>query len=115
MKGISRQEFQKVKRQLIQKIKLLDPVFCCLFGSFARGDWTYESDLDVLIVMETDLEWHERSVEVMKFLDEVYVPLEPHVYTVEEFIKMRKKHNPFIEQVLKEGEILHGQIPGASS
>ena len=39
------------------------------------------------------------------------LPLEPIGYTPDEFIKMRKEGNPFIEEVLKTGRILYGEIP----
>ena len=82
------------------KIKLI-----MLFGSLARGDINRTSDIDMIIVKETEKKFLDR-------LDEIYSTLVPNVavdilvYTSEEFEAM--KNRSFIMNAMKEGKILYG-------
>ncbi len=82
------------------KIKLV-----MLFGSLARGDINRISDIDMIIVKETEKKFLDR-------LDELYSTLVPNVavdilvYTPKEFEAM--KNRSFIMNAMKEGKILYG-------
>lgn len=82
------------------KIKLI-----LLFGSLARGDINRMSDIDMIIVKETEKKFLDR-------LDEIYSTLVPNlavdilVYTPKEFEAM--KNRSFIMNAMKEGKILYG-------
>ena len=73
-----------------------------LFGSFARGDFDEGSDIDLLIIGDFKGRLVERIKTVMDMTD---LPIEPLVYTDEEFETMRHS-NPFIKEILKEGKEL---------
>ncbi len=67
-----------------------------LFGSFARGEVTEASDIDLLVIWNLDKRFHERAIEVMKLTD---LPVQPIVLTEKEFEKMRNRR--FYKEVLK--------------
>ena len=68
-----------------------------LHGSFATGDIHEGSDIDLVIVGE----FRERFVErIGKILELTDLPIEPLVYTPQEFDEMVKTNNPFIRTVL---------------
>ena len=78
-----------------------------VFGSYARGDADYWSDLDLLIIAETPLPFPDRF-RIFPGLYEAYPhPLELFVYTPGEFAQMIAGENPFIEQILKDGVTIH--------
>jgi uncharacterized protein len=91
--------------KLASAIREFNPEKIILFGSAARGDYTAESDLDVVVVMESDKNFFERTYEVMRRC-RVDMPLDLLVYTPEEFESMVERQNPFICRVLKEGKLL---------
>src|SRR6266849_4692755 len=70
-----------------------------LFGSAARGDADEYSDLDLIIVKETNQRFVRRCVEAPYFR----VPSDIFVYTPEEFERMRENENPFLESALETG------------
>lgn len=73
-----------------------------LFGSFARGDYTPLSDIDILItVSHTDLPYLERRD---RFIDYFKVPLDVNitVYTLDELKIMIAEENNFIKNILAE-------------
>lgn len=74
------------------------------FGSFARGDVGQWSDLDMIAVMESDLPFIKRLLELHRELIST-VGLDLLVYTPEEFEQMRERY--FVRRALAEGKVLH--------
>ncbi len=79
-----------------------------LHGSFARGDFHQGSDLDVIIVKETDKKFLDRIEEVLQ-----YVPggiaVEPMVYTPREIDTMLAEKNVFLDRAFSEGLLIYEQ------
>ena len=74
-----------------------------LFGSWARGEVHEGSDMDLVIVGE----FRERfPYRIGRILDLTDLPIEPLVYTPEEFEAMKQDENPFILEVLRTGKTL---------
>ncbi len=69
-----------------------------LYGSFAKGEIHEGSDIDLLIIGDFKERFFDR---IGKILDLTDLPIEPLVYTVEEFEDLKKSKNPFITEVLK--------------
>ena len=90
---------------LVSSIKALNPERIILFGSAARGDYTAHSDIDIIVVMQSDKDFFHRTYEVIRHC-ESDIPLDLLVYTPQEFQSMIEHENPFISSVLKEGKVL---------
>lgn len=73
-------EIQKVREQIIENYK---PEKIILFGSFAYGKSTEDSDLDLLIIKRTKSPRAKRIKDVLIKVKS-NLPLEPLVYTPEE-------------------------------
>lgn len=69
-----------------------------LYGSFATREIHEGSDIDLLIIGDFSERFFER---IGKILDLTDLPIEPLVYTVEEFEELKKFQSPFIMEVLK--------------
>jgi len=69
-----------------------------LYGSFSRGEIHEGSDIDLLIVGNFKERLFDRIGKILELTD---LPVEPLVYTVEEFEEMKRSQNPFILDVLK--------------
>lgn len=76
-----------------------------VFGSFARGDISEASDIDLLVVADFKEEFLDRIGTLLE-LNRFSLPLEPLGYTPEEFAKMISEENPFILEVLKNGKVI---------
>lgn len=92
-----------VIEQIIQE---LDPERIIVFGSMARGDVHQDSDLDLLIVKETDRPFLQRIDDVLAVL-QTDVPVEPLVYTPTELRRLREEGRDFIETILEEGRVVY--------
>ncbi len=78
-----------------------------LFGSLARGEATLRSDVDLLIVQETEKRWLDRYEGILR---EITAAIPGHgvdllIYTPQELKIMAKR--PFIGKVLKEGLVIY--------
>lgn len=81
-----------------------------VFGSVARGEADEWSDLDLVIVTDTDRPFFERHKDFTGIWD-VWPQLDLLIYTPEEFERMRAEGRPFLEHVLAEGVVIHEAEP----
>ncbi len=79
-----------------------------IFGSYARGDYHEGSDLDLIIIKETDKKFPDRIEEVLQYCPGG-IDVEPMVYTEHEMETMLAKGNAFLEQALSEGVVVYEQ------
>lgn len=77
-----------------------------VFGSYARGTQTRKSDLDLVIVMDTQKRFLDRYDDVKDIHDLVPdVHVEMLIYTEDELRAIA--HRPFMRQILREGIVVH--------
>ena len=81
-----------------------------LFGSYVTGRQSEESDIDLLIVKDTDKRPIERWIEVKRIMRDLKltIPVSPLVYTEKELEERRAVKDFFIEEILEKGEVLYG-------
>ena len=90
----------KLKNSLIRLKKGYNAERLILFGSYARGDINEGSDIDIVLIKDTNKRFIDRIGDILKIYNGD-IPLEPLVYTPEEFKKMENRD--FIKTILKEG------------
>jgi len=73
-----------------------------LFGSFARGDFHENSDVDLIIVGDFEEDFFSRIGKILEIAP-LDLDIEPFVYTRKEFDKMKQNESPFILKALSEG------------
>jgi predicted nucleotidyltransferase len=93
---------KKLKDALVRDFRLVE---LRLFGSKARGDWSGESDIDVLIVLEDCDRETRKAVSHLCFgiNIEYDVLLVPVLYSRAEYESDLTKVTPFYQNVTKEG------------
>ena len=104
---ISKELINEVKNRLV---KVYDPLEIYLFGSYAWGNPTEDSDLDLLIVIEkSDEKRYKRSVRGYISLAGLSVPNDIIVYTSEEFDKLSKDITRLSYKIKNEGEVIYAK------
>lgn len=80
-----------------------------LFGSHARGTADEESDIDLLIVKDTDKPFHKRWAEVAALIQPVAEgrDVSPFVLTPGEVEERLRRGDQFVEEILTKGEVLY--------
>ncbi|OGQ84063.1 MAG: hypothetical protein A3F90_14840 [Deltaproteobacteria bacterium RIFCSPLOWO2_12_FULL_60_19] len=76
-----------------------------LFGSYARGAPTQDSDVDLFIIAPTKERFFHRMATVRRLIRDLRqgLPVAPIVLTAKELAKRRAAQDPFIEEVLETG------------
>ena len=98
---------QNIIDDLVSKLrKFYKPDLVILFGSTVHGDFSEDSDVDLLIIKDTKKSPIWRRVEVRKILS-TEIPLDVVVYTNNEFKKLRESGSAFIREILTKGEIIY--------
>ena len=75
-----------------------------LFGSYAKGRRDLFTDLDILIVMKSPLDFLPRTAEMYRYLS-CAVDMDLLVYTPEELERHRDRS--FIRQALEKGKVIY--------
>ncbi len=78
-----------------------------LFGSYAAGNPNSDSDIDLLIIKDTDLPKHKRSFDIQKSLRGSMIPLDILVYTQKEFEQEQHNKYSFLSSAIKTSKILY--------
>jgi len=98
----------KSLRPAIQKIvRELAPQKIVLFGSYAYGSPSPHSDVDLLVIMETDQSHQERSWAVSRLLLPCPFPVDILVKTPKEVKKALDSGDFFLKEILTRGVILY--------
>jgi predicted nucleotidyltransferase len=80
-----------------------------LFGSWARGDARPDSDLDLLIVEESDLPRHRRSPRYLRSLAGLVPDKDVVVWTPAEVAEWAPVRHAFITTALREGRTIYAK------
>ena len=83
------------------------PIKIVLFGSHAKGTARPDSDLDLLIIEESDLPRYRRSGRYRRVLCGVFPAKDIVVWTPQEVEEWKTVPNAFISTVLAEGKLLY--------
>lgn len=101
---ITEKDIQQIVTKIAKKYK---PEKIILFGSFAWGKPTEDSDIDLLIIKNTNKKFYERIPEVKKII-KGSLPTDIIVYTPEEVDeRINISRNLFIEDILRNGKVLY--------
>jgi predicted nucleotidyltransferase len=82
-----------------------DKVF--LFGSYASGNANEDSDLDLLIIKDSEQPRYLRSIEIQRLLIGIKFPVDVLVYTNAEFEKEKTNKYSFVNSAMQSAKLLY--------
>jgi predicted nucleotidyltransferase len=99
-----------LESELERWIKLLieheNPQRILLFGSLVNGDVEEWSDIDLVVVKETQLRFLDRTREILRLLNP-RVGVDILVYTPEEFDKLVQQRTFVRHEIVEKGKVLY--------
>ena len=99
----------KLILNIVDKIKdRFHPLKIILFGSYAWGVPDDDSDIDLFVIMESNLRRDQRARQIQKIFPERTFALDIIVYTPEEIKLSMKRGNSFIKEILTRGGVVYG-------
>lgn len=82
-----------------------DKIF--LFGSYATGQANENSDIDLLVIKNTQEPRHKRSLEIQKLLIGSKLPVDILVYTNDEFEEEKSLKNSFVNSAIHGAQLIY--------
>ena len=99
-------EIDKIRDKLVPFLKTTKASKTILFGSMAAGTGTRKSDVDLMIIEETDKRFFDRYNDyapIQHILSDRSVDI--LIYTPDELTRI--SHRPFIQQILNSGQVIY--------
>lgn len=88
-------------------VREFEPERIILFGSYARGDYTKDSTIDLLIIADTDERFLDRIKKALLSCRGQTPSIDPLVYTPDEFTSLIEQGEGFIDSAIDEGIIIY--------
>lgn len=102
---ITQEQIDNIVNRIVKNTK---PKKVILFGSYAYGEPTKDSDVDLLVVKNTDEPRFKRGREIRKHLRGLKIPIDIVVYNEKEIDEWKDIKASFISHVIKKGKVLYG-------
>jgi len=106
MREITEEVIQEIKEKIVNHFQ---PEMIILFGSYAHRKPKKGSDLDLLIVKDSDKPRHKRSIPIRRLFRGYMIPMDILVYTPSELKRYKGIKGSFSHKVLSRGRILYGR------
>lgn len=101
---ITQEQINEVVRKIVENC---NPQKIILFGSHANGTANENSDLDLIVVKDTDLPHHKRGTEVRKYLFGMKIPIDLLVFTGDEINEQSNDKYSFLYKALRINNVLY--------
>ncbi len=100
----------KISRAAQKIVEMADPEKIILFGSFAYGKPTPDSDVDLLVIMESDESVHTRMVRLSKILSPRPFPVDIITRTPAELRERLEIGDCFFKEIMTKGTVLYERV-----
>ena len=88
--------------------KAMKPEKIFLFGSYAEDRATDDSDVDLVVVMNSDLAPHQRNIALKRLFPRRSFSLDAFVYTPREFARYKDTPGTIVYTATRQGKLLYG-------
>ena len=101
--------FEKEIKSFVDRIAdACDPKAIIIFGSVAKGTADENSDLDIMVILETDMTYYERTLAVRKAIGVTSIPVDILAFTPEEVNAAKGRRRSIITEALSTGKVVYG-------
>ena len=113
--GVQPPGFLPVTQEILAEIvcrlvAALDPEKIILFGSYVYGSPSVDSDVDLLVIMQTTARPADRYVAVSRVIRPRPFPLDILVKTPDEIAGALAKGDRFIQEIVTQGRVLYARL-----
>jgi len=102
---------EQIKDMTVSIVNAVHPLTVILFGSYARGNMSANSDVDLLIVERAPFNEQRSRWSVIKTIRKVLRPFKGAkdilVYSQEETLRLKDSVNHIVGEAFREGKVLY--------
>ena len=99
--------YDLVRETIDAIVREFRPEMIIVFGSVAKGTADEYSDLDLLVVMDTNLGNYARASEIYRVVYRIPIPKDIIVLTPEEFESEKDNPLSFVSEIVRTGKIFY--------
>lgn len=103
-------DYSEAERVIEMAKSKITPILMIVFGSVAQGTAGDNSDLDLILVVESDENRLVRSAKARLALEDSNIPIDVIVYTPEEFKRGLSNEYSLIHEAVATGRIVCGSV-----
>lgn len=96
-----------LKEAVRRIIENFNPEKIILFGSYAYGQPTKDSDIDLMVIMNTDAKPYERALPIRKTLKYLGMPKDVIVRTPQEFERFKDIIGTIVYTAAHKGKVIY--------
>lgn len=101
---VSKRQIQWVVDRLVEALR---PEKIILFGSYAYGKPTRDSDVDMLVIMESDKRWPARTTDAYRAVRDKTFPMDLIVRTPDEMAQRLDIGDYFVQEIVERGKTVY--------
>lgn len=106
---------KKLLNEIIENLLAVDPSKIILFGSYAKNVFDEESDVDLVVILDTDMipQTYDHKLKLKVHVrDSIYelsrkIPIDLIVYTNGEFELLKKQRTSFYNEIMETGKVIY--------
>lgn len=102
---IDEKRLEEIKEKIV---KAVSPEKIILFGSYATGTATEESDLDLLVIWDTDLNPHKRNLFLSRLFPKRDFSLDIFAFTKKEVERLKDIAGTILYEAFHNGKVIYG-------
>jgi predicted nucleotidyltransferase len=100
-------DYTLLDRVVDRIVNKFSPEKIIIFGSVAKGTAGTDSDVDILIIMDTELSYYRRSGPIRAAMRGIPVATDMMVLTPEEYKELKDDESSFASEISKTGVVAY--------
>lgn len=102
---ITENKIREIKEKIVQAVS---PDKIILFGSYARGEATEESDLDFVVIWDSDLNQHKKNLFLSRLFPKRDFSLDIFAFTKQEAERFKDIAGTILYEAFHHGKVIYG-------
>ncbi|MEW6741074.1 MAG: nucleotidyltransferase domain-containing protein [Nitrospirota bacterium] len=103
---ITEDKIEEIKEKIVE---VVSPEKIILFGSYATGEATEESDIDLVVIWDSDLNPHKRNLFLSRLFPKRNFSLDIFAFTKEEANKLKDIAGTILYEAFHHGKVIYAR------
>lgn len=102
---VTKKRLEEIKEKIVKSVS---PEKIILFGSYARGSATKDSDIDLVVIWDSNLNPHKRNVFLSRLFPKRDFSLDIFAFTEKEAEKFKDVAGTILYEAFNYGKVIYG-------